>query len=336
MNKYCDCCGFLLGSRPGLKDNGKTCLACLNVPLKQKIDFKKRQKWLTEYIEQNKNHDAEYDCIIGVSGGKDSHMIVKRLIENHGVNNPLLITVLDEFTQTKAGEHNIKNISEYFDLDHILFRHKPKTVKKEMLFNFENELNPLKGHDQRMVGFDGVVTKFAKLYGINLVFYGENAAFEYGNTDELEIFHPMSNDKIKYIFLGAIYPYSILDSLKEAKLVGFKDLADFQEWDRQGAIESYTQIDSIGYIAHQWCKFVKFGAQRCADIASRLAREGVITREQAIQHIIEKDHILDPRAKRDLCTTLGIDEEYFDNIVDKHANPQVVVKDINMLYKRKS
>ncbi|WP_257639961.1 flagellin modification protein PseA [Campylobacter concisus] len=333
--KRCSCCGFPLGSRPGLKDNGATCFACLNISIKNSIDFKERQKWLTEYIAKNKNPNSKYDCIIGVSGGKDSHMIVKRLIQNHGVTNPLLITLLDEFTQTQAGMSNIKNISEYFDLDHILFRYKPKTAKKEMYDCFVNELNPLKKHDERMVGFDGIVTNFAKLYNINLVFYGENGEFEYGNSTELNIFHPMSNDDIKYIYLGAIYPYSIMDSLNEAKEVGFKDLDDFEEWDRQGTIENYTQLDSVGYIAHQWCKFVKFGAQRCADIASRLAREGKISREQAILYINERDHILDPKAKRDLCKTIGISEEFFNKIVDKHANLDVVEKDINGIYKRK-
>ncbi|WNL12626.1 adenine nucleotide alpha hydrolase family protein [Aliarcobacter cryaerophilus] len=333
--KNCSHCGFPLGSRPGLKDDGHTCFACLNIPIKNNINFKERQEWLTEYISKNKKIDSKYDCIVAVSGGKDSHMIVKRLIENHGIVNPLLVTLLDEFTQTQAGISNIKNISEYFDLDHILFRYKPKTAKREMYEGFVNELNPLKTHDDRMVGFNGIATNFAKLYNINLVFYGENAEFEYGNSDELKIFHPMSNDDIKYIYLGAIYPYSIKDSLNEAKLVGFKDLDDFEEWDRQGTIENYTQLDSVGYIAHQWCKFVKFGAQRCADIASRLVREGAISKEQAILSINEKDYILDPKAKRDLCKTIGIDEKYFDEIVDKHANLNIVEKDINGIYKRK-
>ena len=43
---------------------------------------------------------------------------------------PLLVTVTDEFTSTAAGLHNIKNISERFDLDHIIFRHSPQTLKK--------------------------------------------------------------------------------------------------------------------------------------------------------------------------------------------------------------
>lgn len=65
-----------------------------------------------------------------------------------------------------------------------------------------------------------------------------------------------------------------MDSLNEAREVGFKDLDENNhEWDRVGQIENYTQIDSYGYLVHQWTKYVKFGAQRVADIACRLARE---------------------------------------------------------------
>lgn len=331
----CKICGFPLKGRPGLKDKDGVCLACVNAEAKKNIDFEKRQKWLTEFIKECKNPNSEYDCIVAVSGGKDSHMIVKRLIENHGAKNPLLVTLLDEFTQTKAGKHNLKNIAEYFDLDHLLFRYKPKSSKKEMLKLFRDELNPLKDFDDKMVGIDGLAMKIARNFGINLVFYGENASFEYGNQSELEIFHPFSDDRIKYVYLGAIYPYSIKDSLEEARSVGFRDLNDFKEWDRQGNFENSTQIDSVGYVAHQWCKFVKYGAQRCTDIATRLVRENKLTREQALLYINKNDHILDPRAKRDLCNTMGITEKEFDKIVEKHVNSDIIKKDANGVFGRK-
>lgn len=332
--KTCNKCGFPIDSRPGLTFVDEVCSACINAAKKKDINYKERQEWLTKYIEENKG-DGPYDSVIGVSGGKDSYMIVKRLMQNHGIKNPLLVTVLDEFTQTKANTINLKNIAEYFDVDHMFFRYKPKTARKEMLEGFENELNPLKSLDNRIVGGDGIPTTIARKFNIKLVFYGENAGFEYGSAEDLDIFHPMSDEKVKYIFMGAVYPYSIKDSINEARSIGFKDLDDCNEWNRQSSIENYTQIDSLGYLTHQWCKFVKFGAQRTADIACRLAREGEITREQAIMYIKEKDFICDPMAKRDFCNTLGISEKHFDDIVDKHADLKVVKKDINGNWKRR-
>jgi len=329
----CKKCGFPLGCRPGLKETDGICSACINAEKKKLIDFNERQEWLTEYIKQNKG-DGPYDCIIAVSGGKDSHMIVKRLMQNHGIESPLLVTTLDEFTLTKAGAANLKNIADHFDVDHVYFRYKPKTCRQEMLEGFVNELNPLKLVDERMVAGNGVPATIARYLNIRLVFYGESN-FEYGSLEELDIFHPLSDDKVKYIFIGAIYPYSIKDSLEEARSVGFKDLDDFDEWNRHGTVENYTQIDSLAYLTHQWCKFVKFGAQRVADIACRMVREGAITKEQAMIYIKERDFVCDPMAKRDFCRTLNITEEYFDEIVDKHANPNIVKKDIDGVWKRK-
>lgn len=331
-SRFCLKCGFPLGCRPGLKDADGVCSACINCEKKKDIDYASRQKWLTGYIKENKG-GGEYDCAVGVSGGKDSYMIVKRLIENHGVKNPLLITSLDEFEQTEAGKYNLRHIAEHFDLDHITFRNKPMSARKEMLQCFENELNALKAVDVRIVGFNGVPSKIARSFGIKLMFYGETN-FEYGSEDTLEIFHKDSTYDFKYIFMGAIYPYSISDSLTEAKSVGFKDLDDFNEWNRY-TVENYSQMDSYGYAANQWCKYVKFGAQRVADIACRLVRENKLSREEALVFIRERDFILDKLAKRDMCRVLGITEDYFDKVVDKFANTDIVTKDVDGIWKRK-
>ena len=161
--------------------------------------------------------------------------------------------------------------------------------------------------------------EIAKAYGIKLVFFGENSSFEYGTSTELDIFHPNSDGNVNIVYMGAIYPYSITDSLEQARSIGFKDLDDFNEWPRQGSIDQFAQIDSIAYIIQLFTKHAKFGFQRVADIACRYVREGKLTREQARALIDEKDHICDPMAKTDFCQTIGITEEYFDEVVKKHT-----------------
>ena len=329
--RTCKKCGFPLKARPGAREIDGVCYPCINSEKKKYINFKERQEWLTKYIRENKG-DGKYDCMVAVSGGKDSHMIVKRLIENHGVNNPLLVTVLDVFTQTKAGEHNLKNIAEYFDLDHIYFRAKPKTWRNNVRQEFEELLYPLKKHEEEIYQ---IPLDIAKGLGIKIAFYGENADFEYGGSDDLYIFHPKSTDDLKVILLGAIYPYSIKDSLKQAKMVGFKDLDDMNEWNRHGICDNFSQIDSLGYIITIWTKLVKFGFQRVTDLVCRHVRTGDMTKEQAELLIQESDHILDPMAKRDFCKVIGITEQYFDQVVDKHANTRWVTKDVNGQWKRK-
>lgn len=330
----CKVCGFPIEYRPNLYSKDGICGACLNLEIKKTINFQERQEWLNKHLAKTQNKNSQYDCVIGVSGGKDSHMIVKRLMENHNIKNPLLVTTYDECTHTKAGEHNIKNIAQFFDCDHIIFRYKPQTNKKEMLECFTKYLNPYMKAEIRLGGFDGIVMKMAKMFGVRNAFFGENADFEYGSTKELNILHKNSNKDINLIYMGAIYPYGYMDSLNEAKSVGFKDLDDFKEWNRRGSVENFAQIDSIGYMAQYWCKYVKFGAQRTTDMATRLVREGVYTREQALIYINEFDHILDPFTKRDICDIMSISGKKFDEIVDSHANTKIVYKDANGAWRR--
>ena len=321
--RLCSKCGFILDTRPGLQERDGVCLACINSERKKSIDFAARQEWLTKYIQERRTH-PDYDCVIAVSGGKDSHIIVRRLIENHGVKNPLLVSVTDEFTHSKAGKHNIDNLVNRYDLDLITFRCKPQTFKQETLNDFVQELHPLKWIEEKIYK---VPVEIAKNYGISLVFFGENSAFEYGTSEELDIWHPASEmGKCEIIFMGAIYPYSITDSLACAREIGFKDLDDFSEWPRQGSIDQYTQIDSIAYIIQLWTKYVKFGFQRVSDIACRYVREGIFTRAEAVKAIDRHDYICDPMAKTDFCQTIGITEDYFDSIVDHHANRELVEK----------
>lgn len=330
--RKCKKCGFILDTRPGLREIDGVCMPCINHEKKATIDFVARQKWLTELIHHNRRTTAKWDCAVGVSGGKDSTAIVKRLIENHGILNPLLIHVTDEFTHSKVGVYNLRNLAEVYNLDTIEVRCSPMTFIEETKKDFFETLHPLKWIEEQLYQ---IPLQIAKDFGIEFIFYGENSAFEYGGSDTLDIFHPSSNDKTKLIFTGAIYPYSNYDSYDQAKQIGFKNLSDFDEWYRQGSIDDFAQIDSIGYMVHHWCKFIKFGFQRVSDMSCRFVREGILTKEQAEEYIRDKDYILDPQSKNDFCRILGISKEVFDETIDVFANKELLVKDSNGYWRRK-
>ena len=141
--------------------------------------------------------------------------------------------------------------------------------------------------------------------------------------------------KTKVILMGSIWPYSNIDSLEQAEKMGFKQLSDFDDWQRQGSIDDFTQIDSKGYMIQHWTKFIKFGFQRVSDMACRFVREGKLTKEQALQLIKDSDYICDPLAKKDFCRTIGITVQEFDETVDKFANKDILVKDANGKWRRK-
>lgn len=330
--RKCKRCGFILDTRPGLREIDGVCMPCINHERKKNIDFEARQKWLTEYIKENVNPNVKWDCVVGVSGGKDSTAIVKRLVENHGIKHPLLVNVTDEFTHSQAGAYNLKNLAEVYNCDTLVFRCEPKTFINETKKDFLETLHPLKWIEEQLYYYPLMV---AKSFGIKLVFMGENSDFEYGGSEDLYIFHRNSDEETKMIFLGAIYPYSNYDSLEQAQQIGWKTLGDFHEWPRQGSIDDFCQIDSVGYMVHHWCKFMKWGFQRVSDMACRFVREGHLTKEQAEELIKEKDYMLDPAAKDDFCRTIGITEEEFQQTIDRFANRELLVKDHNGNWRRK-
>lgn len=328
--KTCKRCGFILGTRPNLTDKDGVCSACINHDKKKLVDFKSRQKWLTTYISDNKTN-PKYDCIVAFSGGKDSTVIVKKLFENHGVKKILLVYSTDEFTHTKTGGHNIDNVLNRYDCDLLTFRLNPGEHIEHMRQDFIETLNPLKWSESQI---EKIPLEIARNYNIRIVFYGENDEYEYGSENSLDILHKSSDDDLKIIYLGAVYPYSEYLWYKEAVDIGFWDLNHLNEWQRQGLLENYSAINSVGYHIGPWTKFVKFGFQRVSDIACRKVRNGLLSLEQAKQHIKDLDWICDPASKRDFCRTLAITESFFDETVDKHANRDIVTKDANGIWKR--
>lgn len=82
-----------------------------------------------------------YDCMIAVSGGKDSHFQTHVMKEQMGMN-PLLVTVEDNFPMTAAGAHNLKNISEEFGCDIVSMKPNIKAQKAIMRKTFEKHGKP--------------------------------------------------------------------------------------------------------------------------------------------------------------------------------------------------
>jgi hypothetical protein len=317
-------------TRPGSQFLDSICLACRNYENRKNIDWSARASQLEQLCRDRIAQGGQYDCVCPVSGGKDSTVIVGELV-NLGMR-PLLVTVTDEFTKTKAGSHNLKNISSKFNLDHLVFRHAPQLFIENTRRDFENELHPLKWIEQKIYE---TPIEVARRYDIPLVFFGESSDYEYGVTNELNLLHPASDDRTQVYFFFAFKPYNETQNWQRAKSWGFRDLDDFDEWFRQGNIENFTQIDSIAYLIQLWTKFPKFGFQRVTDIASRMVRKGQLSKEQAQRLIRERDYICDPAAKRDFCKTLSITEDYFDAIVDRHANREILIKDENNVWRRR-
>ena len=268
--------------------------------------------------------------------------------------HPLLVTVTDSFTHTKAGIHNLRNLIETFKVNHCQYTINHGLFRRATRIAFEETGEALKFVEYAIYT---IPTLFAQKFDIPFVIFGENSAYEYGTTKEesylaTPVIQAISDrlernkkwwiekgltseevssiqiDKTKslpeVIYMSYFDPWSSTKHLEIAKRYGFVDLA--QEWKREGCIEDFEQIDSVAYMVHLWLKYPKFGFQRVSDTASRYVRERIIDLATAKKLIIERDYKLDQRALEDFITFLGYTPKQFWDIVERFWNPNLFEK----------
>lgn len=339
--EFCSKCGFP-NTRPGLIFRDGVCGACINYEKRSEINWDKRKEELEAIIAPYMGKH-KYDCMIPVSGGKDSHFLVHTMCKL-GMN-PLLVTVTDSFTHTKTGTHNLRNLITKYNLNHWQYTISHDLFKRATRAAFEDTGEALKFVEYAIYT---IPVRLAQQMGIPLVVFGENSAYEYGTTEDDEWIAnkqirniitkanderkwwekkgisskevdsilpmwPMGEENPLVIYMSHFFRWSSLTNYQLAKENGFHDLTG--EWDRKGTIENFEQIDSMAYMVHLWLKYPKFGFQRVTDIATRRVREGKLTLAEAKDLIAKHDSVLDPLALKDFCDTLGYTEKEFFEIV---------------------
>ena len=348
--RYCKKC-LMPDTRPGsIFDDEGVCQACRNYEKRKTIDWEERKEELVRLCDKYRRDNGYYECVIPVSGGKDSHFLVYTLVEEMNMH-PILVTVTDSFTHTKAGVHNLRNLIETFKLNHYQYTINHDLFRRATKIAFEETGEALKFVEYAIYT---IPTLFAQKFDIPLVIFGENSAYEYGTTDKesylaTPVVQAISDrlekdrqwwiekgltsqevssiqlDKDKplpeVIFMSYFSPWSSVAHLAIAKRYGFRDLA--HEWKREGCIEDFEQIDSVAYLFHLWMKYPKFGFQRTSDIASRRVREGKLTLSQAKKLIMEHDYKLDQRVMEDFINFLGYTPKQFWDIVERWWNREI-------------
>ena len=117
--QYCSKCVFpAIAATPLTFDKDGVCSGCRASDHKKTIDWEERRALFAELVDQYRNPDG-YDCLLPVSGGKDSYFAahvakefgLKALMVTYHGNN-----YLDE------GERNLHRMKDEFGFDHIIFR----------------------------------------------------------------------------------------------------------------------------------------------------------------------------------------------------------------------
>ena len=354
MWEVCERC-LMPNTRPKTPLEDGVCQACKNFDTRANVNWDERLKELRTICDRHRSSDGSWDCILPVSGGKDSHAMVYWIKEVMEMN-PLLITAGDPFTKTKAGLKNYHNLGEAFNCDQILATVSPDTARRLIRASFEEHLDPLRFIEQVL---NTIPFKIGSKLGIPLSFKGESP-FVYGASatedrsalerilrrttgfnmdywvergakkEELNWIMPLTQEELDRLkpevyYLSYFAPWSSLSNREIAKRYGFVDLA--HEWKREGCMEDFEQIDSMAYLTHLWLKYPKFGFQRTSDIAARRIREGALSRQEAKRLILERDHKLDQLALQDFTNVLGYTVREFWDVVEPFWNRDIFEKD---------
>ncbi len=360
--KYCKTC-LQPDTRPAIRFNEEgICGACLWEKEKATIDWKLRETQLKQIAEnakiKAKEKGSPYDCVIGVSGGKDSTFQALYSREKLGLHILLVNSVPENLTE--IGSHNINNLVEQgFDI--IQMRSNPKIMKSLTKRAFYEYGNPVKPSEYTLWASAYII---ALKFGIPLIIQGENSALTLGtavnsNEDDnallvttintlsggnatdwadqqiplRELYLYQFPHEIKQTDIRAIY---LQYYLKEWSQVGNADYSIARGlWGRMkedlhslGRYRRFTSLDSDIVIVNQMLKYLKFGFGFATDEAGYDIREGRLSREDAIWYVTEYDGLCGEKYIEDFCRYSDISVEEFWRVTDRFVNKKLFQKDV--------
>lgn len=355
--KYCKKC-LMPDTRPGIIFFEGICAACINFEKQKTTNWNNRMQELKILCDKYRGCNGNgYDCAIAISGGKDSHFqtyIMKEVMKM----NPVLLTV-GNIDWTETGRKNLNNISEAFGCD-IIMLHPNRDVARKMFKKALVELgSPSWYLDSLIYAFP---VRMAINLGMKLLVYGEDINYTYGGKHNVEtpsaMLQPL-NDVVKLvwdkwfedkdisekdleaarqpsveecqkselesIYLSYFVPWNSHHNYEVAKRWGFRHLG--HEYEREGSIDNYDQIDSLGYMLNPYLKYLKFGHSVATDNASRWIRYGLKTREEMIPIVEEHDKKLDQGIVDKFCQFTRMSHKEFWRIMDKWYNHELFEQD---------
>lgn len=364
MIKYCKRC-VMPNTKPNLSfDEEGICNACRNYEKRDAVDWNKRKEELMSILDKYRSKDGlNWDCIIPVSGGKDSTYQVVTMLEL-GMN-PLCVTSTTCHL-TEIGRENIENIKN-LGVDYIEITPNKK-VRKHLNRIGLFEVGDISWPEH--VGIFTIPVRIAVNMNIPLLIWGENSQNEYGgpaaSTENnildrkwLEEFGGLlglrvsdligyegikKNQLIPYtyptdeelkevgvtgLFLGHYIPWDGLSNVLLAKAHGFKS------WGKtiEGSAVDYENIDNYQVGIHDYFKFLKFGFGRASDLVSMHIRRDRLTREQGMNIVKNCDGkfpwtYLD-KPLEEILEPLDITVDEFIKICDQFTNKKLFKLDRN-------
>jgi len=359
--RFCTRCLYpSLSASPMQFDDKGVCMGCKVSDAKLAIseqDYSHRLSILSKTISTilSDTPNKTYDCIVSVSGGKDSYYQVHYVQKILGLK-PLLVTYNGN-NYTEVGWKNLHNMRFVFDCDHIIFSPSVSVLKKLNRAAFV-AMGDMNWHAH--VGIYTTAPRIAVQMNIPIIFWGEHGyadlsgqfsmddypemnyrerlehagrGFEWNFFDGIygltsQDLHPwkypsdsrIHDLRLRQFYLGHYIPWESNKHLSLVKdLYGFETSATpFERTYRVGSNLDDMHENGI----HDYLKYIKFGYGRCTDHASKDIRAGILDRDKGCQLVNQYDHILPSDLYRWL-DYVQLSEDDFHRIADFFRDPRV-------------
>lgn len=350
--RYCRSC-VLPDTRPNLvigKDG--MCNACASHRGKAAVNWEGREALFRQLVARARSLKRPYDCLIPVSGGKDSTWQTLKCLE-YGLR-PLTYSYAPPL-RTELGRSNLDNLIE-LGVDHIDYRVNPKIERAFLRRAFERFGNI--GVPMHTAIFS-VARILAHRFCIPMIVWGEDSAVEYGGSRDDGDDYVLNEAWLKKFGVGhgtGVEDW-IDEELTREALFAFSGASDaelaendtisvflgyFFPWDpettRSAAVGAgmrvredgprigywnYADLDDQLISVHHHLKWYKFGFTRLFDNLSVEIRNGRMTREQAIDIIRSTGDQTPHDDINAFCAFTGLSRGQFDQTAERFRNPAV-------------
>lgn len=360
---YCSQC-LSTNLRPnGFFKKGEKCFPCKVSGKINFVNYMARVNSLKLYLEEIEkkiqfvNRNKKFDCIVGVSGGKDSTRQALWVRDRLG-RNPLLVCIsYPPLQSTELGKKNLKNLSD-LGFDILTYNPAPETSRKLTRDSFINFGNVSKATEMAL---HSIVPKIAIEEKINLIFWGDNPAAQTGDIATMgnnifdgnnlskmntltegnkewiinravkqslyeDYFYPskktIDQNSLHTIYLGpALDKWTMLDNSIFSVLNGLN--INKKDYRITGDYLKTSMLDEEYTNINMMIKYYKFGFGRTTDYVNTLIRNGEMSRKKAIDLVDKLDGICSDEIINDFCKYIDISPTYFWKIIKKFINPNL-------------
>ncbi|MQA57529.1 N-acetyl sugar amidotransferase [Pseudomonas piscis] len=362
MLTYCKRC-VMPDTKPDLYiDDEGICSACRSYEQRNEVDWDQRKQELLVILDKYKNKTGDnWDCIVPVSGGKDSTYQVIRMLQL-GLN-PLCVTSTT-CDLSDIGRKNIENL-KHLGVDYVEMSPNPKVRAKLNRIGL-TQVGDIAWPEH--VGIFTIPVRAAVQFNIPLIVWGENSQNEYGGpaaaasnnvlnrrwleefggllgmrvsdligTDGIEAKHLISytypSDEelarvgVTGLFLGHYIPWDGLSNALIAQAHGFHSYEKVAE----GSMVNYENLDNHQHGIHDYFKFLKFGFSRATDHACLHIRRGRLTRLDGLDIVTNLDGKFPweylGKSLEEILRPLDMTVDEFIALCDKFTNKKIFKRD---------